>query len=246
MAAPLLVDGILSGGAVAGLLDLLSAGDDSTPAARDLDARGGAGSAIGKLIGAGEESLGKIIGNAVIGGVTGGVAVEGVNTAAGQRRASIPPPPSATQPKPQRKVLAVLSEMDSPRVLAPLLEVELVQPSLAFSAYYRRPHRRGLSSIRDLVNRIKAPQVAAREPALGSVGKGLAGIVAGLGATQAAEAGIDEIKGLFGRDPALGSIGKGVAGLVTSLAATQAAEAGIDEIKSLFSREISFNDLDSS
>ncbi|KAJ7681025.1 hypothetical protein DFH06DRAFT_1405901 [Mycena polygramma] len=76
--------GVLSGGAVAGLTGLLGASDDSSNTSRDLDARGGLGAALGKLIGAGEEPLESVIKNAVIGGAASGAAIEGVNAAAGQ------------------------------------------------------------------------------------------------------------------------------------------------------------------
>lgn len=57
---------------------------------RDLDARAGLGALLTKLIGAGEETIESVLKKAVIGGVASGVAVEGVNTVAGQRRAAVP------------------------------------------------------------------------------------------------------------------------------------------------------------
>jgi hypothetical protein len=43
-------------------------------------------------------------------------------------------------------------------------------------------------------------------PQLGSVGKGIAGLVAGLAATQGAEAAIDEIKSFFKREVSLNEL----------------------------------------
>lgn len=57
---------------------------------RDLEARGGLATALEKLIGAGEASLGSVIKKAIIGGAASAVAVEGVNAAAGSKRAAIP------------------------------------------------------------------------------------------------------------------------------------------------------------
>ncbi|KAJ7098629.1 hypothetical protein B0H15DRAFT_584694 [Mycena belliarum] len=80
--------GVLTGGAISGLLALLGLAGKDAPAARDLEDRG-LKELLTKLIGAGDEGLASVLKKAILGGAAGGVAIEAVDTAAGQRRAAV-------------------------------------------------------------------------------------------------------------------------------------------------------------
>ncbi|KAJ7470922.1 hypothetical protein FB451DRAFT_1368098 [Mycena latifolia] len=287
--------GLLSGGAIAGLTSVLGniAGGD-TPAARDLNARGGLGSLLGKLVGAGEESLESVIKNSVIGGVASGVAVEGVNSAAGQRRASIPAAVVGDAAKAAEKGLgsvisngltnglgtalgglgisAIADKLFNKRALEDLSDEE-VNTLLEYINDMQNgatPAQRRASIPAAVVG--DAAKVA--EKGIGSVisnglTNGLGSALGGLGIGALA----DKLFKLLANAPyskraladlsdeeintlleyvndmqngkrALGSAGKGVAGLLAGLAATQGAESAIEGIKGLFDREVSLNDLD--
>lgn len=216
--------GILSGGAVTGLLSLLGEGDSSssTPSSRDLEARGGLGALLGKLVGAGEESLESVLKNAVIGGVASGAAVEGVNAVAGQsssKRASIPAAVVDDAAKAAEKTIGsvigdgVASGVGS--AVGGLGIGAIISKLFGGDSSSSSSSKRALADLTDEeVNTL-------------------------LEYVNEMNGGSNAVSGR-----ALGSVGKGIAGLVASLAATQAAESGIDEIKSLFRREVSFNELD--
>ncbi|KAJ7642573.1 hypothetical protein DFH06DRAFT_603172 [Mycena polygramma] len=215
--------GLLSGGAVAGLAGLLGASSDdssdsSAPASRELDARGGLASILGKLVGAGEESLESVIKNAVIGGAASGVAVEGVNAAAGQSgsRRSVAGTVVDDAAKAAEKGLGSVignGVADGVGTAAGGLGIGAIISKLFGSS--SSSSKRALEDLSDdevntLLEYVNTLQGGSNTPSA----------------------------------RALGSVGKGVVGLGAGLAATQAVEAGIEKIESLFRREISLNDLD--
>jgi hypothetical protein len=208
--------GILSGGAVTGLLSLLGEGDDSSdaPAARDLKARAGLGAILGKLIGAGEESLESVLKNAIIGGVASGAAVEGVNAVAGQSsKRGIPAAVVDDAAKVAEKTIgSVIGDGVASGIGSAVggLGIGAIISKL-FGGDDSTTSKRALADLTDeevntlleYVNELNGGSnaVAARAlPALGSVGKGIAGLVAGLAATQGAEAAIEKIEDLFKRE----------------------------------------------
>jgi hypothetical protein len=82
--------GLLSGGAVTGLLDLLGeGGSNSTSTRRDLESRAGLAGILEKLVGVGGKDLESVIKDAILGGAASGVAVEGVNAVANATRRSV-------------------------------------------------------------------------------------------------------------------------------------------------------------
>ncbi|KAJ6536701.1 hypothetical protein DFH09DRAFT_1401145 [Mycena vulgaris] len=216
--------GILTDGAFSGLLALLGGGDDAAPAARDLDARAGLGALLEKLFGVGEEALSKVLKNAVIGGVAGGVAVEGVNTAAGQRRAAVPVAVVEGTAKAASKGLgsiigsglasglgsalgglgigAILDKLFNKRAFEDLNDDEV--NTLLEYINDMQYNRRALADLSDeevvtLLEYVDDLQNGKRAlPSIGSLGKGIAGLAAGLAATQGAEAAIEQLKALFG------------------------------------------------
>jgi hypothetical protein len=209
--------GILSGGAVTGLLSLLGEGDSSsssTPSSRDLEARAGLGALLGKLVGAGEESLESVLKNAVIGGVASGAAVEGVNAVAGQsssKRASIPAAVVDDAAKAAEKTIgSVIGDGVASGVGSAVggLGIGAIISKLFGGDSSSSSSKRALADLTDeevntlleYVNEMNGGGNAVSGRALGSVGKGIAGLVAGLAATQAAESGIEEIKSLFRRE----------------------------------------------
>ncbi|KAJ6471828.1 hypothetical protein C8R47DRAFT_1324888 [Mycena vitilis] len=218
--------GLLSGGAVAGLAGLLGASSDdssdsSAPASRELDARGGLASVIGKLVGAGEESLESVIKNAVIGGAASGVAVEGVNAAAGQSgsRRSVAGTVVDDAAKVAEKGLGSVignGVADGVGTAVGGLGIGAVISKLfGGDSSSSSSSKRALEDLSDeevntLLEYVNTLQGGSNTPSA----------------------------------RALGSVGKGVVGLGAGLAATQAVEAGIEKIESLFRREISLNDLD--
>ncbi|KAJ7492262.1 hypothetical protein FB451DRAFT_1217656 [Mycena latifolia] len=208
--------GILSGGAVSGLLSLLGEGDDSssTPASRDLEARGGLASILEKLVGAGEESLESVLKNAIIGGVASGAAVEGVNAAAGQSsKRGIPAAVVDDAAKVAEKTIgSVIGDGVASGIGSAVggLGIGAIISKLFGSDDSSSSSKRGLADLSDeevntlleYINEMNGGSnaVASRTVALGSVGKGIAGLVAGLAATQGAESAIEEIKSLFRRE----------------------------------------------
>ncbi|KAJ7131676.1 hypothetical protein C8R43DRAFT_1110652 [Mycena crocata] len=227
--------GVLSGGAISGLLALLGAGGDA-PAARDLDnleARGALSSLLQKLIGVGEEGLESVLKKAVIGGAASGVAIEGVNTVAGQRR-GVPVGVASDAVKVAEKgigsvisngvvggigsalgglgigaILEKLFGTNAKRSLAELSDEDLVK-ILEYIGEQSNA-KRSLADLSDdevvaLLEYIGEHGVDKRAVQLGSIGKGIAGLVASLAATQGAEAAIEQLKDLFARELSAGSL----------------------------------------
>ncbi|KAJ6468609.1 hypothetical protein C8R47DRAFT_803050 [Mycena vitilis] len=217
--------GLLSGGALAGLAGLLGSSSDSSdssaPASRDLNARGGLASLLGKFVGAGEESLESVIKNAVIGGAASGVAVEGVNAVAGQSgsRRGLAGEAAADAAKAAEKGLGSVignGVADGVGTAVGGLGIgAIISKLFGGDSSSSSSSRRALEDLSDeevntLLEYVNTLQGGSNSPS----------------------------------PRALGSIGKGILGLGAGLAATDAAEAGIEKIESLFKREVSLNDLD--
>ncbi|KAJ6601454.1 hypothetical protein DFH09DRAFT_564182 [Mycena vulgaris] len=232
--------GILTGGAVSGLLSLLGEGDDSSaPAARDLEARAGLGALLTKLIGAGEESLESVLKNAVIGGVATGAAVEGVNGIAGKnsKRVSIPGEVVEDAAKVAEKTIgsvigdgaasgigSALGGLGIGAIISKLfgyVDFQSVDYVLADQLHRSGNSTTSKRALADLTDE--------------EVNKLLEYINVMNGGSNDVSA-----RAL----PILSPVEKGIAGIVAGLAATQGAESAIEEIKSLFKREVSFNELD--
>jgi len=213
--------GILSGGAVTGLLSLLDGGSDSSdsssaPATRDLEARTLA-SALEKLVGVGAESLESVLKKAIIGGAASGVAVEGVNAAAGQSsRRGIPAAVVDDAAKAAEKGLSSIignGVADGVGSAVGGLGIGAIISKLFgssdSSSTSTSTSKRGFQDLSDEeVNTLleyigQINGVNKRAAISSSVGKGLAGVVAGLAATQGAESVIDEIKKLLRREASL-------------------------------------------
>jgi hypothetical protein len=209
--------GVLTGGAVSGLLGLLGEGDSSsssTPSSRrglDLEARAGLGALLGKLVGAGEETLESVLKKAVIGGVASGVGAEAVNSATGQSsRRGVPAAVVDDAAKAAEKgISSVIGDGLASGVgsaLGGLGIGAIVSKLFGNSDSSSTSSKRALADLSDeevntlleYVNTLQGgSNIAAREPApLSATGKGIAGIIAGLAATQGTESIIDEIKKL--------------------------------------------------
>lgn len=211
--------GLLSGGAVTGLLSLLGEGDssDSSTAApasrRELEARAGLGSLLGKLVGAGEESLESVIKNAVIGGVASGAAVEGVNAATGQssKRSVGAAVVDDAAKAAEKSIGSVISNGAVDGVGSALggLGISAIIGKLfgSSSSSSSTSSKRALADLSDeevntlleYINDMNTNSTVTSR-ALGSAGKGIAGIIAGLAATQGAESAIEEAEKLFKRE----------------------------------------------
>jgi hypothetical protein len=204
--------GVLTGGAVSGLLGLLGEGDSSsssTSSRRDLEARAGLGALLGKLVGAGEETLESVLKKAVIGGVASGVGAEAVNSATGQSsRRGVPAAVVDDAAKAAEKgISSVIGDGLASGVGSALggLGIGAIVSKL-FGNSDSSSSKRALADLSDeevntlleYVNTLQGGNnIAAREPApLSATGKGIAGIIAGLAATQGTESIIDEIKKL--------------------------------------------------
>ncbi|KAF7347520.1 hypothetical protein MVEN_01508200 [Mycena venus] len=204
--------GILSGGAVTGLLSLLDGGDDSSDSSDAPRCARSLATTLEKLVGVGAESLESVLKKAIIGGAASGVAVEGVNAATGQSKRGIPAAVVDDAAKAAEKGLgsiigngvadgvgsalgglgigAIISKLfgnsdssssSTKRAFTDLTDEE-VNTLLEYIGQMNSPSKRAISS---------------------SVGKGLAGVVAGLAATQGAESIIEEIKSLLRREGSL-------------------------------------------
>ncbi|KAJ6615629.1 hypothetical protein B0H10DRAFT_2040330 [Mycena sp. CBHHK59/15] len=227
--------GILTGGALSGLLSLLGGGDAAAPAARELsplEARGIA-SILEKLVGAGAESLESVLKKAILGGVASGVAVEGVNAVAGQRRAGIPVAVVDDVAKVAEKGLASVlgngvasglgsalgglgigaildklfgkSDAAAKRSFSDLSDDEVIELLEYVNDMNTKNSKRELKDLTDdevvslleYINDMNNGN-SVRALNVGSIGKGLAGLVAGLAATQGAESVIQKLESLFG------------------------------------------------
>jgi len=214
--------GLLSGGAVTGLLSLLGEGDSSsssTSSRRDLEleARAGLASLLGKLVGAGEESLESVIKNAVLGGVASGVAVEGVNAATGQssKRSVATTVVDDAAKVAEKSIGSVLGNGAADGLGSALgglgitaILGKLFGSSSSSSSSSTTTSKRALADLSDsevntlleYINTLNQSKTV-NSRALGSVGKGLAGVVAGLAATQGVESAIKEVEKLLRREP---------------------------------------------
>ncbi|KAF7348991.1 hypothetical protein MVEN_01420100 [Mycena venus] len=194
--------GLLTGGAVSGLLGLLGGDDNSSATRRDLEGRGALGTALGKLVGVGETSLKDAIKNAVIGGVASGVAVEGVNAVAGnQRRTSFPAGAVEGAAKAAEKGIgSVIGDGLADGVGSAVGGLAI--GGILGKLFGGNSTKRDLEDLSDdevntLLEYVNEIQNSKRS--LGSsIGKGLAGTAAGLAATDLTETAIEKIKGLLG------------------------------------------------
>jgi len=205
--------GVLTGGAVSGLLSLLGEGDDSSSTSSrrglDLEARAGLGALLGKLVGAGEETLESVLKKAIIGGVASGVGAEAVNSATGQNRRGVPAAVIDDAAEAAEKgISSVIGDGLASGVGSALggLGIGAIISKLFGNSDSSSSSKRALADLSDeevntlleYVNTLQGgSNIAAREPlSLGSTGKGIAGLIAGLAATQGTESIIDEIKKL--------------------------------------------------
>ncbi|KAJ7724216.1 hypothetical protein B0H16DRAFT_1698738 [Mycena metata] len=227
--------GILSGGAVTGLLSLFGDGSSTSTStaapsrithtfSRELEARAGIASLLDGLIGAGEDSLESVLKKAVLGGLAGGAAAAGVNAAPGQtsNKRGIPAAVVEDGAAAAEKGLAsILGEGAAGGLGSALggLGIGAIISKLfgdgSSTTAAAASRKRALSDLSDAefntllewVNEKNSPSaVAARAVALGSLGKGVAGLVAGLAATQGAESAIGELEKLFKREPSLNEL----------------------------------------
>jgi len=222
--------GILSGGAVSGLLALLGEGSSSsssttTTSRREVEARTLA-SLLEDLVGAGGKSLESVIKDALIGGAASGVAVEGVNAAAGQSsKRSLP---------------------------VSIIEDGAEAAEATISSVIGKGAADGLGSalgglgIGAIVSKLFGSSSSSSSS---STSKRALSDLSDAEVNTLLEY-INEMNNngtLVAREPLslpTSSIGKGIAGLVASLAATQGVESAINEVESLIKREVSFDELD--
>ncbi|KAJ7361356.1 hypothetical protein DFH08DRAFT_843880 [Mycena albidolilacea] len=213
--------GILSGGAVTGLLSLLDGGsDDSTaaPAARDLDLEARSlASVLEKLVGAGEESLESVLKKAIIGGAASGVAVEGVNAATGQSKRGIPAAVVDDAAKVAEKGIgsiigngaadgigSALGGLGIGAIISKLFGGSDDSTAPATKRGFQDLTDEEVNTLLEYIGQMNSP--SKRAAINSSVGKGLAGVVAGLAATQGAESIIEEIKSLFKKEVSLNEL----------------------------------------
>ncbi|KAJ7474270.1 hypothetical protein FB451DRAFT_1174777 [Mycena latifolia] len=205
--------GILSGGAISGLSSLLGGeGDDSsaTPASRDLETRGGLASILEKLVDAGEESLESVLKNTIAGGIANGAAVEGVNAAAGQSsKRGIPAAVVDDAAKVARKTIGsvigdgvassighAVGDLGIGAIISKLFGLHSSDDSSSRSSSSKRAladlSDEEVNTLLEYINEMNGGSnaIASRAIALGSVDKGIAGLVAGLAATQGTESAI--------------------------------------------------------
>ncbi|KAJ7626926.1 hypothetical protein FB45DRAFT_1004571 [Roridomyces roridus] len=208
--------GLLSGGAITGLLSLLGEGssDSSSTSRRDLEARAGLAGLLEKLVGAGGESLESVIKNAVLGGVASGAAVEGVNAVAGQssKRSVAGTVVGDAAKVAEKGIGSVLGNGVADGLGSALggLGISAVIGKLfgSSSDSSTASSKRALADLSDdevntlleWIGTLPSNSVDKRAAISSSVGKGLAGVVAGLAATQGAEAAIEKLESLFRRE----------------------------------------------
>ncbi|KAJ7755001.1 hypothetical protein DFH07DRAFT_822502 [Mycena maculata] len=218
--------GLLSGGAVTGLLSLLGEGDSSSSTStsrRELEARAGLAGLLEKLVGAGAESIESVLKNAIIGGVASGAAVEGVNAVTGQssKRSLATTVVDDAATAAEKSIGSVIGNGAADGIGSALgglgigaIIDKLFGSSSSSSSSSSTSSKRALADLTDAEVNTLLEYIGAKAT----------------GTTVSSRA--------------LGSIGKGIAGLVAGLAATQGAESAIQEVESLFKREVSFNELD--
>ncbi|KAJ7269361.1 hypothetical protein B0H12DRAFT_1095398 [Mycena haematopus] len=212
--------GILSGGAVTGLLSLLdpsSTSSSTTPSTRDLEERAGLAAALEKLVGVGAESLESVLKKAIIGGAASGVAAAAVDGAAGQSsKRSVATTVVDDAAKAAEKGLSSIignGVADGVGSAAGGLGIaaiisKLFGSSSSSDSSTTPSSKRGFQDLSDeevntLLEWVGQVNGASKRAISSSVGKGLAGVVAGLAATQGAESIVDEIEKLFKREPSL-------------------------------------------
>jgi len=212
--------GILSGGAVTGLLSLLDpSSDSSSNTSRDLEERAGLAAALEKLVGVGAESLESVLKKALIGGAASGVAAAAVDGAAGQNnRRSLGATVVDDAAKAAEKGLGSIignGVADGVGTAAGGLGIgaiisKLFGSSDSSSSSTTSSSKRGFQDLSDdevntlleYVNELNGGSNS-RRAVSSSVGKGIAGLVAGLAASQGASAVVDELEKLFKREPSL-------------------------------------------
>ncbi|KAJ6520193.1 hypothetical protein C8R45DRAFT_918980 [Mycena sanguinolenta] len=210
--------GILSGGAVTGLLSLLDpSSDSSSNTSRDLEERAGLAGALEKLVGAGAESLESVLKKAIIGGAASGVAATAIEGAAGQNnRRSLGATVVDDAAKAAEKGLGSIignGVADGVGTAAGGLGIGAIISKLFgssdSSSDSTSTSKRGFQDLSDdevntLLEYIGEMNASnSRRAISSSVGKGVAGLVAGLAASQGASAVVDEIEKLFKREPSL-------------------------------------------
>ncbi|KAJ7644858.1 hypothetical protein FB45DRAFT_1116764 [Roridomyces roridus] len=196
--------GVLSGGAITGLLSLLGGvgGDDSSSSAPVPGLAG----VLEKLIGAGGESLESVIKKAILGGAASGVAVEGVNAVAGKRAVAGSVAGAAAKSGLGKTIGngvadglgSALGGLGIAAILGKLFGDD------------SSPATRAMADLSDEeVNTLlewigthpsDTNNVDKRAAITSSVGKGLAGIGAGLAASQGIQAAIEKLESLFHRE----------------------------------------------
>ncbi|THH14329.1 hypothetical protein EW146_g5984 [Bondarzewia mesenterica] len=242
--------GILGGGALTGLEQLLGGGGSgsqtsSRRALEELDARS-FGSILGKLIPSAEQDLTTVLKNSVIGGLaSGGVVAAGqaVEGDSNTRRA--------------------LEELDA-RGFGSILGKLIPSAEQDLTTVLKNSVLGGLASggvvaagNSILGNSNSRRDLDAREP-ISSTGKGILGSLVGLGASSAVGPIVNEVEKLFGggnsnarreledilaaREP-LSSTGKGVIGSLAGLAASSLVGPVVNEIESLFRRDLDADTL---
>ncbi|KAJ6488777.1 hypothetical protein C8R45DRAFT_929485 [Mycena sanguinolenta] len=171
--------GILSGSAVTGLFSLFGpAANASSNTARDLEERGIA-TALEKLVGDGAESLESVLKKAVLGGAASGIAASAVEGAAGQNN--------------KRGISSIFN------IIAKLFDSSISKRGLADLSDEE------VNTLLEYINDMNGGSNS-RRALSSSLGKGLAGAVAGLAASQGASAVFDESEKLFKRELSLNEL----------------------------------------
>ncbi|KAJ7615405.1 hypothetical protein FB45DRAFT_1008346 [Roridomyces roridus] len=198
--------GLLSGGAITGLLSLL--GEGTSESRRDLEARAGIASVLEKLVGAGGESLESVIKKAILGGAASGVAVEGVNAVAGRSVAGTVAGDAAKAAEKGFGKVIGNNIADGLGSALGGLGVTAILGKLFGSSDDSAASKRALADLSDeevntlleWMGTLPSNSVDKRAAISSSIGKGLAGAVAGLAATQGVESAIEGIESLFDRE----------------------------------------------
>ncbi|KAJ7613148.1 hypothetical protein FB45DRAFT_1065237 [Roridomyces roridus] len=203
--------GALTGGAITGLLGLLgevTSGDPSALSGRDLEAleaRAGIASLLEKLVGVGGESLESVIKKAIFGGVASGVAVEGVNAVAGRSVAG-----SVAGGAAKKGLGKAIGNglADGLGTALGGLGITAILGKLFGSSDDSSASKRALADLSDdevntlleWMGTLPSNSVDKRAAITSSIGKGLAGLGAGLAATQGIQTAIEKLESLFDRE----------------------------------------------
>ncbi|KAJ7613226.1 hypothetical protein FB45DRAFT_1113070, partial [Roridomyces roridus] len=206
--------GALTGGAITGLLGLLgeaTSGDPSALSGRDLEAleaRAGIASLLEKLVGVGGESLESVIKKAIFGGVASGVAVEGVNAVAGKSKRSVAGSVAGGAAKKGLGKVIGNGVADGLGTALGGLGITAILGKLFGSSDDSAASKRAVADLSDdevntlleWMGTLPSNSVDKRAAITSSVGKGLAGLGAGLAATQGIQAAIEKLESLFDRE----------------------------------------------